>query len=207
MALQRTPAWETSGPACLPDYQKRSRRWEPFRGRNLSARDADKRRLLIRSAAVLLSAATCAAFVYYLPRISRPSAPAQTETAAVLLPATLPTSLPEQTSVKAPGEETIHWKTVVATAYCPHCRVCETTGVTYTGRDAHPDGVAVARRGPRAARLGTKVLVPGRGWLIVDDVGGGVESNQIDIRVATHAEAVQFGRRQLQVGVRETPRG
>jgi 3D (Asp-Asp-Asp) domain-containing protein len=104
-------------------------------------------------------------------------------------------------------QDKIRWKTVVATAYCPHCRVCETTGVTYTGREAIPDGVAVARSGPRAARLGTKLLVPGRGWLLVDDVGGGVESNQIDIRVATHAEAVQFGRRQMQIGVVETARG
>jgi 3D (Asp-Asp-Asp) domain-containing protein len=123
--------------------------------------------------------------------------------AAVILPPAPETVEP---AASAAPEKQIQWKTVVATAYCPHCRVCETTGTTYTGRNAIPDGVAVARRGPRAARLGTKLLVPGRGWLHVDDVGGGVHSNQIDIRVSSHAEAVQFGRRQMRVGVIESQR-
>jgi 3D (Asp-Asp-Asp) domain-containing protein len=206
MSLQRTPAWEISGPSCLPDYQKRSRRWELFRGRNLSARQADQRRLLVRTVAALLSLATCAAVALAVPRLPSPSV-AEPSVAVAVLPEPVRTAESVQAPVPEPKDDQIHWKTVVATAYCPLCRVCETTGVTYTGREAIPDGVAVARRGPRAARLGTKLLVPGRGWLLVDDVGGGVESNQIDIRVSTHSEAVQFGRRQMRVGIKEIARG
>jgi 3D (Asp-Asp-Asp) domain-containing protein len=168
----------------------------------MSARQAEQRRLLLRGGATVLSIAAAAVVAVAVPRFFPASRSPLTRTAVVPPPGSSPTP-----TVKSLEQDKIRWKTVVATAYCPHCRVCETTGVTYTGREAIPDGVAVARIGPRAARLGTKLLVPGRGWLLVDDVGGGVDSNQIDIRVSTHEEAVHFGRRQLRVGVMKSPRG
>ena len=78
-------------------------------------------------------------------------------------------------------------KRVTVTGYCiGPCRRCETHGVTCEGtHGAH--GVAVARRGAlRALPLGAKVWVPGYGWARVDDVGGKVRSNQLDIRFASH---------------------
>lgn len=84
---------------------------------------------------------------------------------------------------------------VWATAYCPTCRVCDTGKVTATGRRAFSRGVAVAERGRRAVPLGSRIHVPGFGWLRVDDTGGGVHSDQIDIRFRSHRRAVQWGRR------------
>ena len=58
----------------------------------------------------------------------------------------------------------------------------------------------MARRGAlRALPLGAKVWVPGYGWARVDDVGGKVRSNQLDIRFASHRAASRWGRRQLKI--------
>jgi 3D (Asp-Asp-Asp) domain-containing protein len=91
------------------------------------------------------------------------------------------------------------WVDVWATAYCPECRVCDTTDTTATGTHAGGPGVAVAARGPRVAPLGSKVYVADLGWLPVDDTGGGVDSDQIDVRFQSHNEAVLWGRRQMRI--------
>lgn len=92
------------------------------------------------------------------------------------------------------------WTRVYATAYCPDCRVCDTGGRTATGRRASTDGVAVAaRRRSRVAPLGSRIYLAGRGWLPVDDTGGGVGARQIDLRVQNHQEAVRWGRRLVRV--------
>ena len=73
------------------------------------------------------------------------------------------------------------------------------TDRTATGRHASTAGVAVAARGPRVAPLGSRVFVSNLGWLPVDDTGGGVKSNQIDVRLQSHDEAVRWGRRQMRI--------
>jgi 3D (Asp-Asp-Asp) domain-containing protein len=84
------------------------------------------------------------------------------------------------------------------------CRRCGTTGITATGRNAsRTRGLAVARRAPRrAVPLGRRVYVRGHGWLRVDDVGGGVRSNQLDLRFRRHRDAQRWGARVLRVAVR-----
>jgi 3D (Asp-Asp-Asp) domain-containing protein len=49
------------------------------------------------------------------------------------------------------------------------------------------------------APLGSRVFVSNLGWLPVDDTGGGVKSNQIDVRLQSHDEAVRWGRRQMRI--------
>jgi 3D (Asp-Asp-Asp) domain-containing protein len=91
------------------------------------------------------------------------------------------------------------------TAYCAGpCARCGTTGVTATGRDARRTrGVAVSAssRG-RAVPLGRKVFLQGQGWLPVDDTGGGVRSNQLDLRFRRHSDARRWGTRVLPVKVK-----
>lgn len=181
----------------LPDYQRRRRglRLELWRKRNTIARSKNRRSPLRVLVPMVIAAAPIAFWLLRPAPLSRPIAPPKTVAKAEATPKTV-----------APPARPIRWKTVWATAYCARCRVCETTNITYTGRKAHTHGVAVARTGRRAAKLGSEVLVPGHGWLQVDDVGGGVGGNQIDIRVRSHAEAVQFGRRQIQIGLAVSPR-
>jgi 3D (Asp-Asp-Asp) domain-containing protein len=103
---------------------------------------------------------------------------------------------PSPSSVR-PAEHVWVW----ATAYCPTCAVCDTGDTTATGRRAFSRGVAVAARGKRFAPLGSRVHVPGFGWLRVDDTGGEVRSDQIDVRLRSHRQAVLWGRRRMQVRV------
>jgi 3D (Asp-Asp-Asp) domain-containing protein len=91
------------------------------------------------------------------------------------------------------------------TGYCAGpCRRCGTTGITATGRNARRTrGLAVARRARRrAVPLGRRVYVRGYGWLRVDDIGGGVQPNQLDLRFQRHSEAKRWGARVLRVAVR-----
>lgn len=95
--------------------------------------------------------------------------------------------------------------TLRVTGYCAGpCRRCGTTGTTATGRNAlRTRGLAVARRSRRrAVPLGRRVYVRGYGWLRVDDVGGGVRSNQLDLRFKRHRDARRWGARVLRVAVR-----
>jgi 3D (Asp-Asp-Asp) domain-containing protein len=91
------------------------------------------------------------------------------------------------------------------TGYCAGpCRRCGTTGITATGRNARRTrGLAVARRlHSRAVPLGRRIYLRGYGWLRVDDTGGGVRSNQLDLRFQRHRDAQRWGARVLQVAVR-----
>jgi 3D (Asp-Asp-Asp) domain-containing protein len=92
------------------------------------------------------------------------------------------------------------WRTVEATAYCPGpCAICGTTGKTATGRDATLPGVAVD---PAVIPLGSRLDVPGVGsWVLADDTGGAIKGEKIDVRMRTHEEAVEFGRKTIRVRV------
>jgi 3D (Asp-Asp-Asp) domain-containing protein len=97
-----------------------------------------------------------------------------------------------------PGHRRVVRK-VRVTGYCMGpCRRCGTQGLTYTGTRTLR-GIAVARRGRRAAPLGSRIFVPGYGSARVDDVGGGVGSTQIDLRFKSHRHAARWGSRRMQV--------
>lgn len=94
------------------------------------------------------------------------------------------------------------------TAYdggCPIC--CENWsggGVTSTGRDARLPGVAAD---PKVLPYGSIVDIPGIGRRLVDDTGGGMRQStkkqiaHIDVRMATHEEALKWGVQWLEVGI------
>lgn len=86
------------------------------------------------------------------------------------------------------------------TAYCP-CRVCcgrWAGGPTASGQRPRP-GLTVA--GPRALPLGTRVRIEGLGERLVQDRLARKYDARFDVFFASHAEAKQFGRRQLAVEI------
>lgn len=103
--------------------------------------------------------------------------------------------LPDETE---PPEEA--WTTVTATAYCPCEKCCgiwaknRPNGVVYTASGAiAQEGVTVAADwGVYPA--GTVLYIEGMGEYIVQDVGGAVNGNHIDVYFDTHEEAVNFGK-------------
>ncbi|PRO64683.1 peptidoglycan-binding protein [Alkalicoccus urumqiensis] len=87
-----------------------------------------------------------------------------------------------------------------ATAYTANCTGC--TGVTYTGIDlnANPNQKVVAVD-PDVIPLGSTVHVEGYGTAVAGDIGGAINGNRIDLYMQSQGEAVDFGRRNVQVTV------
>jgi len=89
--------------------------------------------------------------------------------------------------------------TVTATGYCP-CTICcgaSADGITATGRSASLKGIAAD---PKHITLGSRIDVPDYDtWCLVDDVGGKVKGNHIDLRFKTHEEAMQWGKKKITV--------
>lgn len=84
------------------------------------------------------------------------------------------------------------------TAYCPCSKCCgKTSGITASGTKATA-GRTVAASSKFA--FGTKLNIGGHIYT-VEDRGGAISGNKIDIFVNTHAEALQWGVRYLTVSV------
>lgn len=94
-------------------------------------------------------------------------------------------------------------ETYTITAYCS-CEICcgeWADGITYSGDFAH-EGVTIAADLNKLP-LGTKVWIEGIGERVVQDKGGAIKGNRIDVFFYNHADALKFGRQQLGVTVIE----
>ena len=86
------------------------------------------------------------------------------------------------------------------TAYCCETRehICGTgDGLTATGIPVTPGVVAVD---PEVIPLGSTVIIDGQAYLAAD-TGAAVKGNHVDIALATHAEAEEFGVRMADVWI------
>lgn len=73
------------------------------------------------------------------------------------------------------------------TGYCPCYKCCgKTDGITYSGVKA-VEGITIAAD-IRKLPIGTKVYIEGLGERIVQDIGGAIKGNKIDVFYDTHAE-------------------
>lgn len=87
----------------------------------------------------------------------------------------------------------------VITAYC-HCVKCcgKADGITASGVKA-TEGVTVAM--DKSMPFGTKIYIDGIGERIVQDRGGAIKGNRIDLYFNNHQEALNFGRKTKQVTI------
>jgi len=84
------------------------------------------------------------------------------------------------------------------TAYCACMQCCgKTNGITASGTQATANRTIAA---PKTFAFGTKVVINGITYT-VEDRGGAIQGNRIDIYMDTHAEALQWGVRYVQVDV------
>lgn len=90
-------------------------------------------------------------------------------------------------------------ETMTITAYCP-CRKCcgKTDGITASNVKA-VEGVTVAM--DKSIPFGTKVYIDGVGERIVQDRGGAITGNRIDLYFDSHEKALEFGRQTKQVTI------
>lgn len=86
--------------------------------------------------------------------------------------------------------------TMNATAYTPADG--DGNGITASGMVAQRGVVAVD---PSVIPLGTRLYIPGYGEAIAADTGGAIQGNRIDLLMDTYGEAMDFGRRNVEVYV------
>lgn len=90
--------------------------------------------------------------------------------------------------------------TVVATAYTASCGGC--SGITATGVNLKQNPNArVISVDPSVIPLGSKVMVQGYGVATAADTGGAIKGNRIDVYMPSQSDALQFGKKQLQVTI------
>ena len=90
-------------------------------------------------------------------------------------------------------------ETYTITAYCPCVKCCgKTNGITASGEKA-TEGVTVAM--DKSMPFGTKIYIDGVGERIVQDRGGAIKGNRIDLYFDSHQEALNFGRQIKEVTI------
>lgn len=95
--------------------------------------------------------------------------------------------------------ESTGWVKFTATGYCNCSKCCnKTTGTTASGTKATA-GRTVAMSSKYS--FGTKVEIKGMGTYVVEDRGGAIKENKIDIYFGSHQEALNFGRRTVYLRV------
>lgn len=113
---------------------------------------------------------------------------AQTETKPIQKEVTSRSSSTFRTSNSNEG-----YTAFTATGYCPCASCCgKTNGITARGTKAVA-GKTVAMSSKYS--FGTQVEIKGYGTYIVEDRGGAIQGNKIDIYFDTHQQALNFGRR------------
>lgn len=93
-------------------------------------------------------------------------------------------------------------RTLNASAYCSCARCCgKSNGVTSSGNFAQEWHTVAAGSG---YPIGTVIYIPAfadkpnGGWFVVEDRGGAISNNRIDVFMGSHSQAIQFGRRNLE---------
>lgn len=90
-----------------------------------------------------------------------------------------------------------HIERYTVTAYCPCVKCCgKSNGITASGIKA-VEGVTVAMN--KSIPFGTKIYIDGVGERIVQDRGGAIKGNRIDLYFDSHQEALNFGRQTKEV--------
>jgi len=110
---------------------------------------------------------------------------------------------PDVVPVAEPEEEKPEYITLGVfnvTAYCPCEKCCgKSDGITATG--THATAGRTIAVDPKVIPYGTEVIINGHTY-IAEDCGGSVTGKTVDIYFSNHAEALAFGRQQLEVKIR-----
>jgi 3D (Asp-Asp-Asp) domain-containing protein len=102
-------------------------------------------------------------------------------------------------STNTSSNNTTEWITANVTAYCGCASCCgKSTGITASGTKATA-GRTIAASSNYA--FGTKIEIQGYGTYTVEDRGGAISGNRIDIYFNSHSEALAFGRKSLLIRV------
>lgn len=107
-------------------------------------------------------------------------------------------------SKSMPGVRPYTYKTFTVTAYCPCEKCCGrwakiTPRVTASGHKIKPgDRFAAA---PKGYQFGQELDIPGYGSVKIEDRGGAIKGNKLDVFFPSHQAALEWGRKELDVKV------
>ena len=88
-----------------------------------------------------------------------------------------------------------------ASAYCGCASCCGSAG-GHTASGTTPRAGRTIATDPSVIPLGSKVLIDGKEY-IAEDTGGAIGGKRIDIFFSSHSEALQFGRRSVEVSIKK----
>ena len=100
-------------------------------------------------------------------------------------------------SSSAKSDEKVKMYKVTAYCSCPKCCGKWANGITAMGTTAKVGRTVAA---PRNFKFGTKLLIGGKKY-VVEDRGGAIKGNRIDMYVSSHAAALRWGVKYLPVKV------
>ena len=104
-----------------------------------------------------------------------------------------------ETTIETTTERPYRTMIVTATAYCPCSKCCgKSDGTTASGTKATA-GRTIAVD-PSVIPYGSEVEIDGHTY-IAEDCGGAITNNKIDIFFATHEEALNFGKKQVEIKI------
>ncbi|MBN8193230.1 LysM peptidoglycan-binding domain-containing protein [Bacillus sp. NTK074B] len=103
----------------------------------------------------------------------------------------------------ATEEQAVKEISVEATAYTADCEGCSGTTATGLNLKENPDAKVIAVD-PNVIPLGSKVYVEGYGYATAEDTGGAIKGNRIDVFLPSKDQAVDFGRKTVNVKILET---
>lgn len=113
----------------------------------------------------------------------------------------------EENQTTEPETEPEEWIDVVATAYCPCEKCCgkwalnRPDGIVYTASGAiAQEGVTIAADW-ELYPPGTVLYIEGIGERTVQDRGGVINGQKIDIYFESHEDALQFGRQDVRIQI------
>lgn len=119
------------------------------------------------------------------------------ERTATAMPTTTTNRLAKRVEGKTPMVKTFN-----TSAYCSCAKCCgKTNGITSSGVKASTWCTLAAGK---AYPVGTIIYIPALknkpngGWFIVQDRGGAISNNRLDIYMGTHSGALQYGRKNLE---------
>jgi len=116
-----------------------------------------------------------------------------------LLPAILGVCVTVSENLIHPTTEGYSEVEMNVSAYCPCEKCCGewADGITASGKPA--EGKLIAA--PRKYAFGTVMEVPGYGRAVVEDRGGAIKGDKIDLLFPTHQDALNWGRQYVKVKV------
>lgn len=88
-----------------------------------------------------------------------------------------------------------------ATAYCGCAGCCGSAG-GHTASGTTPTAGRTIATDPSVIPLGSKVLIDGKEY-VAEDTGGAIGGKRVDIFFSSHSEALQFGRRSVEVSIKK----